>query len=244
MFNVMSEERWLRFCFHAELQAANYAWNRNSKGVLPMSEWTMRYLPNLMGTYSFTANPHAGKNLFPIELKSATQLAKKIKLKKNAKIGNIPMQLGAVQVNSETPFEVKFSPARKLSSIYLLNAVNANKKQIKQLHAQVNRDPSSGKPYGLRVGKYVLGYADGSKVGKDILLGRNIALLQYTSAACRYVKAGRAVYSLMPDQSKALLQTEWVNPFPDKQVTSLKIIITNPQAPLLLCAITVRDTKK
>jgi Glycosyl hydrolase family 20, domain 2/Glycosyl hydrolase family 20, catalytic domain len=244
MFNGMTEDRWTRFCYHSELQAANYAWNRNKREVLPMQEWTMRYLPNLMGTYSFMSNPKAGNKLAPVKLNSDPRLTKKIKLKKHAVIGDIPMEMGAIQINTKKTFKVDFSAPLKISSLYLLSAVNANKKQIKQLHSQFNKNQYSGKPYGFNIGKYILFYRDGSKTEKEILLGRNIALLQHTLVYSRYIKEGRCVYPLTPDQSSTLLQTEWVNPFPEKQVSSFKIISTNPQAPILLCGITTRDTRK
>jgi glycosyl hydrolase family 20/cellulose/xylan binding protein with CBM9 domain len=244
LFHSSGLVRWLGYGFHTELQMANYAWNRDDKICLPMPEWTMSYMPNLMGTYSMLPNPAAGHKLIPIDFKYDKKLTAKLKLKSNITVGDIPMAGGAVKITSSKPFKIKFPANTQLSSLYILdNVMLPDKGDVAKLQKRF-RQPKSGRPYGLRIGKYMLNYADGTKVEKAILLGRNITFLKYTDPRCRYIKEGRAIYPLRHDQSMALLQMEWVNPHPAKTVTSFEIISTMEKAPVVCAGITIRNIKK
>ncbi len=241
LFNHSNLARWLHYCFHTELQAANYAWNGEEKPALPMPEWTMRYMPNLMGTYSTAPNPMAGNKLSPVELKGKSKVA--VNLKQEDVIGDIPMKLNAVEVLSGKLLKVEFKKPEKISSLYILDCVAVkDKKVVKKLQKEFKNN--SGNPYGLKIGQYVLHYKDGTKASHDILLGRNIALFKNAAdPACRYVKEGRCLYPLKNDQSEALLQIEWVNPHPEKAVTAFEVVNNNPDAPIIICGLTTRNTK-
>ncbi len=244
LFNHSNLERWLNYGYHTELQSANYAWNGEEKASLPMTEWTMRYMPNLMGTYSNQPDPMAGEKLAQVKFKSDSKLAKKIGLKNQDIVGGIKMALGSVEVVPGKPFKYNFSKPVKLSSLYILDAVmTRSAKDVKALQKRY-RKPRAGQPYGLRIGQYILRYKDGTESKHDILLGRNICLFKNTVPASRYVKEGRCLYPLKSDQSTALLQTEWVNPHPEKPVKSFEIVTDNSNAPVILCGLTVRNTKK
>lgn len=243
LFNPSNPTRWLMHSFHAELQAANYAWNGDNKPALPMPEWTMRYLPNLMGTYSVTPNPAAGHKLTKIKFKDNTKLTGELELKRKMVVGDIPMTGGAIMATKNQPFKIGFAKNTKLSSVYILdNVMLSDKNDIAELQKQC-RKPKSGMPYGLKIGKYILTYTDGTKSKKEILLGRNISFLKYTDPRCRFVKEGRAVYPLRENQSMALLQIEWVNSKPEKEVVSFEIKPTNKKAPIVLAGLTIRNTK-
>lgn len=243
LFNHSNLGRWLLFGYHTELQAANYAWNGEEKESLPMPEWTMRYMSNLMGNYSSMPNPMAGKNLTTISFNGDKKLRKRLGLKNKDTVGDIEMELNAVKTTPEKPFCLDFEKPREISSLYILDAVETADSNAVKVLQQRYRKPKSGKPYGLRVGKYVLKYEDGTEVDHDILLGRNIALFKNTDPASRFIKEGRCLYPLKPDQSEALIQIEWVNPYPEKLVKSFEIISDNPVAEIVFCGLTVRDTK-
>ena len=240
MFNHTPDVKWLKFCFQTQLQSANYAWNRESKGVLPMTEWTMQNMPNLMGTYNIQANPSAGNKLIQLDIPRNKKIATELKLQNQAEIGNIPMKLGAIEITPDKTYTLKLAKTENISCVYILaNCDVKSKEDIKKLRKQVKLSL----PYGVIVARYILNYADGTKITVPIRLGRGISLLKFTDPQCRYMKESRAVYPLTKDQRIALNQFELINPDPEKIVASIEIESTNKLAPIFLSAITIRNTK-
>ncbi len=240
MFNHTLDVKWLRFCFQTQLQAANYAWNREACGVLPMAEWTMQNMSNLMGTYNIHSNPCAGNKLSQLIVSRDEQIASRLKLGAEAVIGGIPMKLGAREISEGAPYKIELPKALNISSVYILsNCSVKDKKDIAKLRKEVKHSL----PYGMVVAEYILNYTDGTKFKTRIRLGRSISLLKYTDPQCRYIKESRAVYPLSKDQSLALNQYELINPHPGKAVASIELLSTNKQAPVLLGAVTIRNTK-
>jgi glycosyl hydrolase family 20/cellulose/xylan binding protein with CBM9 domain len=240
MFNHTLDVKWLKFCFQTQLQCANYAWNREARGVLPMTEWTMQNMPNLMGTYNTQPNPSAGNKLTQVDIFRDEKIAANLKLKPQAEIGNIPMKIGAIEITPDKAYKIELSTADNISSVYILSNCDVkNKADISQLRKQVK----SSLPYGIIVAKYVLNYADGTKTEMPVRLGRSISLLKFTDPQTRYIKESRAVYPLATDQLLALNQFELINPYPERPVASIEIESINKLAPVLLCAVTIRNTK-
>ncbi|MCF6177251.1 MAG: hypothetical protein L3J71_15955 [Victivallaceae bacterium] len=240
MFNHTPDVKWLKFCFQTQLQCANYAWNREARGVLPMTEWTLQNMPNLMGTYNTQPNPSAGNKLTQIDIFRDEKIAAKLKLKTQAEIGSIPMKIGAVEITPDKVYKIELPTADNISSVYILgNCDVKNKADISQLRKQAKL----GLPYGMIVAKYIFNYADGTKTEMPIRLGRSISLLQFTDPQTRYIKESRAVYPLVTDQQIALNQFELINPYPERPVVSIEIESTNKLAPVLLVAVTIRNTK-
>lgn len=240
MFNHTLDVKWLKFCFHTQLQAANYAWNREVKGVLPRTEWAMQYMPNLMGTYNVQTNPSAGNKISQLVIPRDDKIAASLKLQNKAQIGGISMKIGAVEIIPNKIFKIKLAEITKISSIYVLSNCDVqNKEDLPKLRKQIKRSL----PYGIIVAKYILNYADGTKTETPIRLGRNISLLKFTDPQCRYIKESRAVYPLTKDQRIALNQYELINPKPEKTVASIEIESMNKLAPILLSAITIRNIK-
>jgi glycosyl hydrolase family 20/cellulose/xylan binding protein with CBM9 domain len=241
MFNHTLEVKWLKFCFQTQLQAANYAWNREARGVLPMTEWTIQNMPNLMGTYNVQINPSAGNKLTQLVIPRNKKTASTLKLKIQDKIGNIPMKIGAVEITPDKVYKIELPTETNISSVYILSNCNVkNQKDLSKLRKQVK----FSLPYGIIIAKYILNYADGTKIEKPIRLGRDISLLKFTDPQCRYIKKSRVVYPLRSDQRIAFNQFELINPCPAKTVASIEIQSTNKLAPVLLGAVTIRNTKR
>jgi hypothetical protein len=241
LFNQTLQERTLAFGLHTEFQAANYAWNKDEKGILPNAEWTLQYMPSLMGVYAMRPNPFAGTNLITYPLSNACYLVENIAFSNETCIGGIPMKLGALLIEPATPLKISFSTPQHISALYILNNVSpSDQESVKKLQ-KVVKENASARPYGPIVGSYVLTYSDGTKLKLMLRLGRNIALLKYTPSESRYVRDCRAVFSLNGEQSLALNQYEWINLFPEKEVVSLKITSIYDFAPILIGGITVRD---
>jgi len=240
MFNHTLDVKWLKFCFQTQLQVANYAWNREAKGVLPMTEWTMQNMPNLMGTYNVQVNPSAGNKLRELTIPRDEKIAKSLKLKIQDKIANIPMKIGAVEVIKGKSFKINLAKAANISSVYILSNCNVkNKEDLSKLRKQVKHSL----PYGMVIAEYILNYSDNTKASVPIRLGRSISLLTLTDPQCRYIKESRAVYPLVSDQKLAMNQFELINPHPERTVNSIEIKSTNKLAPVLLSAITIRNIK-
>jgi hypothetical protein len=238
MFNHTLDVKWLKFCFQTQLQAANYAWNREERGVLPMTEWTMQNMPNLMGTYNIHPNPRAGNKLTQLTVPKNEKIS--LNLKIQDKIGGIPMKLGAQEIIKNKPFTIRLPEMTKISSVYILsNCRVKDKGDLAKLRKQVKQSL----PYGMVVAEYILNYTDGTKFKMPIRLGRSISLLEFTDPQCRYIKESRAVYPLSKDQRLALNQYELINPHPEKAVGSIELQSTNKLAPVLLGAVTIRNIK-
>lgn len=241
MFNHISETKWLNFSFQTQMQTANYAWNREAGGVLPMQEWTYQNMGNLMGTYSIKSAPAAGNKLTPLTIPRNEKIIDEFKIPQPIEVGEIPMTTGVVEILPGKTFKTNFPSDTFISTLYILNNISIkNKTKTDELRKLFQKY----QPYGIIVGNYIINYSDGTKYEKPIRLGRDISLVQFTNPQCRYIKNSRAVYPLTEDQQIALNQFELINPYPDKAVTSFEIISTIESAPILLCAITARNTKK
>jgi hypothetical protein len=244
LFNQTNQWRTLNYSSLTEYQTANYAWNKEEKGVLPTLEWTMQYMPSLMGVYAMEKNPYAGDKLTTYAIPSdEKRIAAYIK-NKEATIGGITMIMGAVKALPDKKVKVEFKQGTKISSLYILNNVAPNNNAaVTNLHRLYGKVVSA-RPYGLVVGKYILNYNDGTKSERKLRLGRSIALLEYTPAQSRYIKQSRAVFPIKDDFSLALNQFEWVNPHPDRIVKSFELTSKYPFAPIILCGITSRSVKE
>ena len=240
LFNFSDNNRWLFYSWHTSIQAANYAWNRNEKGSLPMPDWTMRYMPNLMGTYSRESNPEASGIFVPVSLESDQKLRKKYSLSGKKKVGNIPMTLGAVMVTPNKPLRLTLKKEQKLASVFVLDNVTRGDgeaiKRLKKLSRQAI-------PNGLIIGYYRMLYADGSQSERPVRLGRTISFVSGINARSRFIKEARAVYPIKPDFSQGLTQFEWINPKPAKTVKEIEIVSLNKDAPILFAGITLQKAK-
>ncbi len=242
MLNHSNTARWLHYCYHTTLQCGNYAWNKEEKGALPMAEWASQYMPNLMGTFGQQPNPAAGSKLVQLKIAGDCKLAKKLNINPETTVGNIPMKTTAMMVTPGKPFVHKFSPATKISSLYVLSAADPkDKAAIKKLQHEIR---TKWKPYGVIAAKFVLQYADGSTAEMPLRLGRNFSLLKDIPAQSKFIKNARALHHLNPEHSKTLYQTEWINPCPKKPVKAFKVECTHSLVPVILSAVTIRDTKK
>ncbi len=244
LFNQTDQQRTLYYAFHTALQAANYAWNRDEKGTLPMAEWTMQFMPSLMGVYSMQPNPDAGAGLTPLNLPGAAPAVADVSIESIKAVGGIPVRPGAVTIATNAPLSMRFDPGTRISSLYTLNNIAPrDPAAVRALHELYRKKPDA-RPYGLIVGHYRLTYWDGTAAEMPLRLGRDIALLRHTPAESRYVRNCRAVYPLNTEQTLALNQFEWVNPRPDLDVRLLEIESVYDFAPMLVAGITCRNTKE
>ena len=90
-----------------------------------MAEWTLQYLPSLMGVYSLDPNPAAGTGLTPLRIADGQSVVAGRPLPGASAIGGIPMETGAVTVRPGTLWTLDFAPETRLSSLYLLHNVAA-----------------------------------------------------------------------------------------------------------------------
>ena len=243
LFNQTDQQRTLHYAFHTAFPAANYGWNGEEKSVEPMEEWTLQWMPSLMGVYSFCANPAAGTALTPLPLGGDNRIVGERELPERADVGGIPMALGVQTAVVDAPVTIDLAPGTHFSSAYVLNNVAPpDLATARSLHELYRKEPSA-RPYGLIVGVYRLLYEDGSVVEMPLRLGRSIAYLEYTPAQSRYVRECRAVYPLDAEQTLAFNQFEWVNPHPDKAVRQIEVQSRIEAAPILVAAVTLRSVE-
>lgn len=240
LFNYSDNNRWLFYGWHSAMQAANYAWNKEEKGVLPMPDWTMRYMPNLVGTFSKVSNPKASGRYQVVELKADEKIKEGYSFTGQKDIGNIPMQLAPVMVTPEKNISIAFEKAQNIAGIFVLNnVIRGDSTAVKRLKKLAR----TSVPYGIIIGWYKLLYSDGTEAQYPVRLGRTISFYSGIDPRSRFVKEARAVYAVAPDYSKGFTQFEFVNPEPEKAVKGINIICQNEDAPILVAALTLQFSK-
>jgi hypothetical protein len=243
LFNQTDQNRTLDYSYLTTLPAANYAWNKETKGVLPTQDWVLQKMPAFLGSLSFKPDAAAGDTLTPLAIPESAKIPELEQIKKITSAGEIPVKAGAVLATPTSPVEIALPQGTKASAFYILSAVYPNAKtDVAKLQNAYRKDPRS-RPYGLIVGKYRINYADGAHAEMNLRLGRSIALFQYTPAPSRYGQEIRAVAPLSENQEQALTQYEMVNPHPEKEVKSFEVEGNFDDAPILVMGITMRSVR-
>ena len=250
----------LEYGFTSLIRGADYAWNIYSGDDLSIDDWLFAKSQNIMALYSVLPNPNAGRTFKCINLdkyfNDSYSKSKKTELEINSlsggksKIGFVPMQLGDKSakdnciVGSSTPTVI---PVDKTASSVIF------------LHTQVT--PKEGRPGlrlkgrnycdGVRTGKYVVNYNDGTNSSFYMRNAMNCGnWLPYRGVAsteieskylldCRYTWSGQR----QKEGSPCLYQYEWVNPYPQKTIKNIVFSSTGTEATPILFGITLRDVK-
>jgi len=242
LFGAVSQQASL-LGFQTDFPAANYAWNKEEKGVLPLEDWVLQNLPAFIGAFSFKPNPAAGSVLTVYDVPKTAELSDLNDILKVSSVGEISVKPGAVLVRPKEKIEIALPAGTKASSLYVLGAVfPKDEGTIEKLH-KACQENKSYRPYGLMVGTYRIIYADGTSAETEIRLGRNMGLFQYTPAQSRFAYEIRAVHPLTADQEKGLTQFEMINPNPEKEIKSFEVTGNFDYAPILLCGLTGRSIR-
>ncbi|MBT4822684.1 MAG: hypothetical protein HON70_43655, partial [Lentisphaerae bacterium] len=240
LFHFMSDARAWSFGWHTALAAAEFGWNRNQFNAMPTEPWAAQYMPNLMGTFSNQPNPHANGSLTPITIDADEQLSGRLALTGTHDLAGVPMQLTARAAASDASLKQDLPAGTRASSLILLHAVDipdtAARNRLKQLLRK-------HRPHGLPVGQYVLEYDDATTVAHNLRLGINIMDLCCPTLN-RYVRYGRYVHPLNSEGTQAMLQFEWVNPYPEKVIRSITLEAEHKDAPILVGGLTLRGVKE
>ena len=243
LFDQTDQKRNLTYCFLNTFPSANYAWNKEEKGVLPGEDWTLQNLPAYIGSFSFKPNPAAGSVLTAYDVPKTAGIAEQNEIQKITAVGEIAVKPGAAFALPKAKVEIVLPSGSMASSFYVLGAVYpADKEAISKLQKAYRAIPSSS-PYGLIMGKYRIVYVDGTFAETEIRLGRSMGLFQYTPAQSRYCYEVRAVYPLTAEQEKGLTQFEMINPNPGKEIKSFEVTGNFDYAPVLLCGLTGRSVR-
>ena len=243
LFNQTDQKRTLGFSYLTTLTTANYAWNKESKGVLPTNDWVLQKMPAYLGSLSFKPNPMAGKTLTSIAVPHSSTVPEWKQIQAIKTVGEIPVETGAALATPQANLEIPLPAGTKASAFYVLSAVYpGGEGDVNKLQQAYRKDPRS-MPYGLIVGKYRINYTDGTHAEYNARLGRSISLFQYTPAQSRFGQELRAVVPLSDTQEQALTQFEMVNPHPEKEVKSFEVDSDFDYAPILLSGLTVRSAR-
>jgi hypothetical protein len=243
LFNQTDQNRTLGFSYLTTLTTANYAWNKETKPVLPTNDWVLQKMPAYLGSLSYKPNPAAGNVLTPVAIPHSATISQWPQIQAIKTVGEIPVSPGAALASSKTNVKIPLPAGTRASSFYILGAVYPGSKEDVNKLQQAYKTDARSMPYGLIVGEYRINYADGTSSEYNARLGRSISLFQYTPAASRYGAELRAVVPLSDNQETALAQFEMVNPHPEKIVTSFEVTGNYDDAPILVSGITVRSVK-
>jgi hypothetical protein len=176
------------------------------------------------------------------------------------KIAGIPVKFakindkaGCLLLNAAEQKNAIIKLDRKTASLILLHAAHLDKKDSKTFWDRKNYgDPMEGK----KIVKYAVDYADGTTAEFSINYGWNIGewLIEPNSkvdvfakyvADSRYIWEGKTAHAQTKniDNDIAVYQYEWVNPFPEKTVSSLKPESADKHISYALLAVSSRETK-
>lgn len=169
------------------------------------------------------------------------------------KFARINDQIGCLLLNSAASRNATIKLDRKAASFILLHAAHLDKKDCISFWDRKNYiDPLEGK----KIVKYTVNYADGATVEFSINYGWNIGewlidpglkrnIFAKYVADSRYIWEGKTAYAKSKniDNDIAVYQYEWVNPFPEKAVDSLKLESVDKYISYALLAASLREIK-
>lgn len=249
MFSYTTDASNAGYAWHTTLRAAEYAWNIGSDSNLPTKDWVKIRMPNLMATYGDVDVPLASNDA-PVSVKlpapsanpNYVALSEKLKLeeighlKTTAKVGLVEMPITPVLVGTDG-LTVAFEKPVDAASILVLqslmfkdeNAMKAARKLALRF-VYVN----------IPVGQLTMTYEDQSTYVIELGLGRNIINSNAPSANRYIMLNARDVYPLQLNQGQVLVQSQWVNPNPQKKIVSVSLQAKYEEMPLLLGAISYR----
>lgn len=232
-FNYVDNQKSLAYSWHATLRAADYAWNIGNDSNLSREEWSRWRMSNLMPNFGLDDVPLAGE-VISMTLPDDATLDNQLGIVGTHTIGGLDMQFNPNEVNANA-MRVELPTPTLAASAILVHGVrfvddaardDARKDALHRVYAAV------------KVGDVVFHYEDGSTAAIDLRLGVN-TIDTAAPALSRYVLFnGRDLFEF--GNQEALLQSEWVNPHPNRKVVAISMTATRSNAPLLWAGLTLR----
>jgi Glycosyl hydrolase family 20, domain 2/Glycosyl hydrolase family 20, catalytic domain len=240
------------------LRGAEFAWNAKSdKGESLTIAINSGQIPALVNMFAENANRAASENVQPLDLNKLYNYdfnklcAKTLDNSEvvnmpdgRQMIANIPMQLKAkgkncILIKQNSKINIKVDS--NYSSLIFLHSVLTTDKY---LETNARKLLWRHWIYGRPAGDYTVVYQDGSKVKLPLRMHNNIWKLAVNpifrmSIGCRYVMPLKTT----DGNNLFLYQWEWVNPFPEKKISSIELIQSIVDFDLMLFAVSGRKIK-
>lgn len=236
-FNYVTNSYSAIYSWHSTMRAADYAWNIGVDSNLSRDEWARRVIPNLMPTLGLDDVPLAGK-VISLPMPGDTALGSTLGLSGTHKIGGIEMSLSPVVVTRDAVKVQLPSPTLTASAI-LLQGVRFPSPEARE---EIRKDTLHRVFAAVHVGDVVFHYEDGSTAQIDLRLGVNTIETGAAPLNQHVLNNGKDRFEF--GDNEALLQSEWLNPHPDRKVVAIAMVSARDASPFLWAGLTIREVAR